>query len=188
MRSIPQAVDRHATGRLLTALVVILIMAMVSVHVLDTPWSLVRLKHMTGGVSILDAQFHYSAQAATDVLTALGPRGRAFYLWRVLAALDVVLPLLFASVLTVAMAISFRGFVDEESPWRLAQLLPVAALLLDYTENGLIAKLLLDFPVEHAALAAAAGWTTTVKHLAYATSVVICLSAVAARRVSQRVG
>ena len=180
-----QVVERHATGRLLALLIFILLVAMVSVHVLDTPWSLVHLKRMTGGVSILDAQFHYSARGAHELLTALGPDGRAFYLWRILASLDVLLPALFATVLSVAMAVGFRGLVDERSPWRLVQWLPLTAMLLDYVENALIAKLLVDFPVEHHALAAAAGWTTTAKQLAYVTCVVVCLTAAAARYRSQ---
>jgi hypothetical protein len=141
---------------------------------------------MTGGVSILDAQFHYSAQGARDLLTALGPDGRAFYLWRVLAALDVLLPALFATVLTVAMAVSFRGLVDERSAWRIAQWLPLTAMMLDYTENALIAKLLLGFPAEHNALAAAAGWATTAKQLAYLTCVAVCATAAAGRLANRR--
>lgn len=182
-----RAVERRATGRLLLVLVLILVVVMVSVQALDVPWSLVHLKRMTGGVSVLDMQFHYTAQGARDLLTALGPDGRSFYLWRMLAALDVVLPALFATVLSVGMAVAFRGPVDERSPWRLAQWLPLTAMLLDYIENGLIAKLLLDFPAEHPALAAAAGWTTTAKQVAYLTSVGICLTA-AAVRVSRRAG
>ena len=176
-----QAVERCATGRLLVVLALILAVVMMSVQAFDAPWSLVRLKHMTGGVSILDMQFHYSAQGAQDLLTALGPDGRSFYLWRILAALDVVLPALFAAVLTVAMAVSFRGSVDERSPWRLVQWLPLIAALLDYVENVLIATLLVDFPTAHPAVAAAAGWTTTAKQLAYVTSVVVCLTAAAVR-------
>jgi hypothetical protein len=176
-----QMVDRYATGRLLIVLLLIFAVVMVSVQALDVPWSLVHLERMTGGVSILDMQFHYTAQGARDLLTALGPEGRAFYLRRILAELDVVLPALFAVVLSVAMAVSFRGLVGERSAWRLAQWLPLAAALLDYSENVLIAKLILDFPVEHSALAAAAGWTTTAKHLAYVASVAVCLTAAAVR-------
>ena len=180
-----QAVERCATGRLLGVLALILAVVMMSVQAFDAPWSLVRLKHMTGGVSILDMQFHYSAQGAQDLLTALGPDGRSFYLWRILAALDVVLPALFAAVLTVAMAVSFRGSVDERSPWRLVQWLPLIAALLDYVENVLIATLLVDFPTAHPVIARPRpGWTTTAKQLAYVTSVVVCLTAAAA--VSQR--
>jgi hypothetical protein len=174
-------VDRYATARLLVVLLLIFAVVMVSVQALDVPWSLVHLERMTGGVSILDMQFHYSAQGARDLLTALGPDGRSFYLRRILAELDVMLPALFAVVLSVATAVSFRGLVDERSGWRLAQWLPIAAMLLDYAENVLIAKLIFDFPVEHPAVAAAAGWTTTAKQLAYVTSVAVCLGAAAVR-------
>ena len=182
-----QMVERRATGRMLVALVLILAVVMVSVQALDVPWSLVRLKHMTGGVSILDMQFHYSARGARDVLTALGPEGRDFYLWRILAALDVLLPALFATVLTAAMAVSFRGVVEQRSAWRFAQWLPLAAMLLDYIENAFIAKLLLDFPREHATLAAVAGWTTTAKQFAYLACVLVCVAAGVAR-ISRRSG
>lgn len=181
MKPIRHALDRYATSRSLVALIVLLTFAMVSVHILDTPWSLVRLKHMTGGVSILDAQLHYSADGARNLLTALGAHGRTFYLWRVLAALDVLLPALFATVLTVAMAVGFRGLVGERSAWRFAQWLPLGAMLLDYAENGLIATLLLDFPVEHRIVAAAAGWMTTAKQLGYMACVIVCLAAVVVR-------
>jgi hypothetical protein len=151
------------------------------VHQVDMPWSLVHLKQMTGGVSILDERVHYSAQEAQDQLAALGSKGRDFYLRRILAELDLVLPVIFALVLTVAMATAFRGLVAEGSRWRFLQWLPVAAMVLDFTENALIAALLLDYPTTHPALAALAGWTTTAKLLAYLASVVTCLVAGAAR-------
>src|SRR4051812_42339413 len=94
------ALERHATTRRLVALLVILAAVMVTVQAIDVPWSLVHLKLMTGGVSILDMQPHYSAHGAYDLLTALGPAGRDFYLWRMIAATDLLLPALFACVLS----------------------------------------------------------------------------------------
>lgn len=181
MRRFQRFIERHASARRLVVLVALLAMAMLSVHVIDTPWSLVRLRSMTGGLGILDMELHYSGRHAYDLLTALGPGGRSFYLWRMLAALDVVLPVLFAAVLSVGMAVGFRGLIGEQSRIRRLQVLPLIALAADYSENVLIAFLLLRFPVEHSRIAALAGWVTTTKQLAYAASIIVCIAAGAAR-------
>lgn len=181
MKQLPQFMERLTSRSRLIALFAFVVVALVSVHVVNTPWSLVRLRSISGGPVILDMEFHYNAQHAQELLTAIGPAGRSFYLWRMLGALDIVLPAIFAAFLLVAMSMAFRGVVAKESPLRALQWLPLAALALDYTENVLIASLLLTFPVHHPLVAAIAGWTTSAKTIAYATNVVVCLCALVMR-------
>jgi hypothetical protein len=94
-------IRRLAHPRILVALVAAVVLAMLTIHVFATPWSLVRLRALTGGLSILDMEPHYSGAAAYQRLADLGAVGRAFYLRRILLGLDIVLPPLMALMLSV---------------------------------------------------------------------------------------
>ena len=169
-------VRRLARPPILLGLVITLVLAMLSIHVVDTPWSLVRFRHVTGGLSILDQEMHYSGAQAYHRLAALGETGRHFYLWRLLAGLDVVIPLLIALTLSVAilLLLSGRGVSsDTQDRWAL---LPWLGAALDYGENVAIGVLLLAFPSPHQVLAGIAGWITTAKLTAYAASVLVVVA------------
>lgn len=169
---------RFATPRAFVALLVALALAMVSIHILPTPWSLVRLRAITGGVSILDMEAHYTPAQAYARLLALREAGRSFYLWRVLTGLDVVLPFLMALTLSAGIQL-LVGVRSGGGRW---VLLPWYAAAADYLENLLIGFLLVQFPVEHPGVALVAGWVTTLKLLLYAMST-MTLAGLAARRI-----
>ena len=171
---------RFATPRAFVVLLVALALAMVSIHVLPTPWSLVRLRAITGGVSILDMEAHYTAAQAHARLLALGEAGRSFYLWRVLGGLDVVLPFLMALTLSTGIQLLVGGRGVSER-W---VLLPWYGAAADYLENLVIGFLLITFPTEHPSVALVAGWITTLKLLLYAMST-FALIGFGARRIWQ---
>jgi hypothetical protein len=180
MRSLLSFVRRFATPRAFAVLLVALALAMVSIHLVPTPWSLVRLRATTGGVSILDMEAHYTPSEAYARLTALGEAGRRFYLWRVLAGLDVVLPFLMALTLSAGIQLLVGGRGGSER-W---VLLPWYGAAADYLENLVIGSLLITFPTEHPFVAFVAGWITTLKLLLYASST-FALIGFGARRVWQ---
>ena len=176
MNGIQLVVRRLARPPILVGLVVTLMLAMVSIHVVDTPWSLVRLRHLTGGLTILDQELHYSSAQAYQRLVSLGEAGRHYYFWRILAGLDVVMPLLMALTVSVAIRVLLsarREPTDAHERW---VLLPWAGAALDYAENVAIGVLLLAFPSRHPVVAAIAGWITTAKLSAYIASVFVVVA------------
>jgi hypothetical protein len=164
-----------ARWRRLALLVCLLALAMVSIHVAPTPWSLVRLRAVTNGVSILDMEAHYSGADAYRRLVALGETGRRFYLWRILGGLDVVLPVLMALTLSVAIRTALGAGVaggDRRERW---VWIPWMGAAFDYLENVLIAFLLLSFPTSHDNVGAVAGWVTSAKLVAYVVSMIVAV-------------
>jgi len=172
LRRLEAFIDRIASVRVLIVCSVLLAAVLVSVQVLDLPWSLPRLKQISGGTGILDMKFHYSALEAYRTLNALGAEGRRFYLVRILGGIDVLLPLLMAFLLSVAITLVMRRSYRRV---RWLKLVPFAATLIDYLENTVIAVLLLTYPERHLSLAAAAGWITTTKFVVYWCSCLIVI-------------
>jgi hypothetical protein len=144
----------------------LLIISMLSIHVLDVPWSLVRLDRIAGGIGILDMQFHYSGKDAYNLLNALGSQGREFYIFKMLCFADIFLPLIMAFFLFIAINLSLRKSVGERTA-DILTMLPLGAMLFDYVENALIAVLLLTFPEKHILLASISGYVTTIKFILY---------------------
>jgi len=88
----------------------------------------------------------YDFADATAFIAALGPDGRALYLWRQLP-LDTLYPGLFALVCAGAIHWFSRPLRDPLRRW-LRAVAPLAylAALADYLENILIARMLVSFP------------------------------------------
>ena len=98
------------------------------------------LLKITGGANILDFEFGYGSERAYEILTALGTEGRAFYLTR-LVPLDFPFP--FSYMLFFSGWIAFLSNRTAASKLsKLFLLMPVLAMLSDWTENiGVIAML-----------------------------------------------
>lgn len=175
-------IRRLARPRILAALVGAVVLAMLTIHVFATPWSLVRLRALTGGVSILDMEPHYSGSAAYQRLVDLGALGRAFYLHRIFLGLDIVLPPLMALMLSVGIRVALGPRVRAGDPSERLTLIPWVAVALDYTENILIGLMLVSFPARHPYIGALAGWVTTAKQIAYISALPVILGAVWSRR------
>lgn len=163
---------RLARPRILGALVLLVVLAMLTIHVFPTPWSLVRLRALTSGVNILDMEPHYSGDAAYQRLVDLGAIGRDFYLRRILLGLDVVLPPLMGLLLAVGTRVALGPRVAAGDRREQLTLIPWVAVGLDYTENILIGFMLVTFPARHPYIGALAGWVTTAKQLGYLSGLV----------------
>lgn len=85
----------------------------------------------------LDEQFHYTPESARTFLATIGDEGRTLYV-RTLLSLDLVFPVLFATLLAIPLARLY--------PRAGAQLLwlPVGIVLADWGENGLLASIASD--------------------------------------------
>jgi len=80
-----------------------------------------------------------------DLLGALGPEGRNYYLTRQLL-LDTFYPFLFAWSYATLFLYLLRKVGMAGSRWRIIALLPLIAAVSDYIENGFIAAFLRSYP------------------------------------------
>ncbi len=144
------------------------------------PLASARLSILSGGVGPLDSRFGYTSAQAYAALTAYGPAGREFDL-RSEVTLDLVYPVIYSLFFSLATLY----FLQRAAPGRVAlarlALLPFAALVADYLENAGLILLLVTFPTQLPALAAATGLLTTAKWILQGASLVLLgLSAVGA--------
>jgi hypothetical protein len=104
------------------------------------------LLRITGGANILDFEFGFSYDKALDMLTALGPDGRAFYLTRLLPK-DFPFPVSYMLFFTSILALLLKHTAAAaNASLRYALLIPVAAMLSDWIENVGIIAMLIGFP------------------------------------------
>ena len=98
------------------------------------------LLRITGGANILDFEFGYTHEEATNMLTALGAEERAFYLTRIVP-LDYPFPFTYMLFYAGFISLLIKHTKQKE---QLGYLLfvPVLAMLCDWMENiGIIAML-----------------------------------------------
>lgn len=131
--------------------------------------------------SMLDTRLSYSPAKAYQALEAYGPAGRAQYV-RTTALLDFLFPVVYGLLLSLlaarGLACAFPG--APRVGW--LALLPFAALLFDWLENGCILALLLSYPRQLDGLAGAAGAFTLLKWISFALAVLIAAGSLLAAR------
>jgi|GEM_PF-2818608 len=133
------------------------------------PWKLPTFMDVTHGLTILDMRFHYTAAEAYAAIEAYGPDGRTLYM-HILWPLDVIIPLVAASMFAMAITLGWRS-AAQSRPWlRYLGLLGVCAGLVDYCENIAITTLLVSYPAHLDGVATCAGYLTSTKHVLYASS------------------
>ena len=160
----------------LGGLALVVLPMVLALNLLDLPYSVPRIRHISGGADILDVKLFYTADQAYALLAAYGPTGRHVYLWG-LATVDMVLPLLYSVLLAVALTLALRPILRPSSPLRLLNLLPLLAGLCDYLENAAILTLLAHYPQRLDGLAGAAGFLTLGKQVFAFSSIVLTLLA-----------
>lgn len=173
---IPVRLARHARLPVLivlTALVVLFYLALFPGMIAASP-----ALQQTG---MLDTRLSYSPAEAYQALEAYGPTGRAQYV-RTTALLDFVFPVIYGLLLGLLAARGLaRAFPGKPRMGWLA-LLPLAALLFDWLENGSVLALLLTYPQRLDGLAAAAGVFTLLKWITFVLSVLIAAGSLLAAR------
>lgn len=130
---------------------------------------------------LLDMRISYTPAHAYQALEAYGPAGRAQYV-RTTALLDFAFPVVYALLLGLVTARGLaRAFPGTQRIHWLV-LLPCAALIFDWLENGSILALLFSYPQQLKGLAAAAGGFTLLKWISFALSVLIAAGSLLAAR------
>lgn len=116
------------------------------------------------GVSTPDMSFVYSAEDLFGWAEAYGAEGREAYV-RARWSFDLVWPVVYGFFLVTAISWVGRRAYRAESRANLMNLLPVAAVLLDYTENVLASVVVLRYPNESLVAATLASPVTIAKWL-----------------------
>ncbi len=102
------------------------------------------LLKVTGGASILDFEFGFDINKATEMLTALGDDGRNFYQSKILP-LDILFPLTYMFFYLTWMAFFLKN-LSAPKIFNYLLLLPFLAMIADWLENVGIWILLQSYP------------------------------------------
>jgi hypothetical protein len=130
----------------------------------DVPFGLSRIKPYAQGTNILDVELFYTSEQAYQRLALFGAQGRAVY-FNILMG-DLIYPALLDSLLSVSITLLFRRLNFSGAYWKYLGLLPLANMVLDYTEDALLLSLLRNYPDHLPLAAAAAGVVTLAKNIA----------------------
>ena len=134
---------------------------------------------VSGGQTMLDTRFSYSASEAQATLAVMGEEGRWRYLVTELSA-DLLYPVIACLLLGALIAAAWRRARGESWNRRLARL-PLVYLLADYSENAGVTAMLVNYPAQMASAAQMTALFTTVKWALVAACVLVVAGALLAR-------
>ncbi len=164
-----------SSGRVaLLALVVFVLFGAVAL-----PAQAARAAAYSGEVGAPDTSFFYTARELYDWAEAYGPEGRAAYV-RARFTFDALFPLVYTFFLVTALSWLLPRAFGPGSGWVRGNLLPLAAMVFDFLENGAAALVMARYPTLSPGLDALAGPLTTVKWLLVGASFVLLVVALVA--------
>jgi hypothetical protein len=156
-----------------------------SENLLTFPLSVPYFRRVTGRAH-LDMCAFCSADQVYAHLQAFGTLGRRLQLL-LFATVDIVIPTLSGLFGALALALLTRSRRPVRPGFRWLVLVPVAAALLDFAENALIALLTGRYPERMETVAALSGLVTGMKTIAYLlTAVLLVVLALLPRPSSER--
>ena len=126
-----------------------------------------------------DMSFIYSADDIYGWAEEYGADGREAYV-RVRWSFDLAWPIVYGFFLVTAISWVGRRAYRTESWANLLNLVPIAAVLLDYTENALTSIVMLRYPAETTVAAALASPVTALKWLCVGGSFIALIAGVLA--------
>ena len=118
----------------------------------------------SGDIGSPDLSLFYSAEKLFKMAEVYGPDGRQAYV-RARFSFDLVFPLVYAFFLVVWISWLLNKNLKKESSWRLLNLLPLAAMTLDFLENISAAWVIGSYPARYSFIALLAGIFTPLKWL-----------------------
>jgi len=130
-----------ATGRvvLLATVVFILFTALV------LPRQAVEAELASSGAGSPDTSFWYTPTELYQMAETYGLAGRQAYV-KARWTFDLVWPLVYTAFLSLTISWVYRRAFAAESCWQLANLVPVAGMLLDYLENSATSLVMARYP------------------------------------------
>lgn len=98
------------------------------------------------GMGSPDTSFIYSGKSLYRMAEAYGEEGRAQYLharW----TFDLAFPLTYTFFLTTSISWLFQKNITPSSVWRMANLLPLVAMAVDFLENTMTSLVFSQYPL-----------------------------------------
>ena len=99
----------------------------------------------SGGLGSPDTSLPYSSQDLNAMAEAYGEAGREAYI-RARFTFDLAFPLVYTFFFITSTSWLLGRTLPPASPWRLLNLLPLAAMLLDFLENTATTVVMARFP------------------------------------------
>lgn len=138
------------------------------------PQQAMESRAATGSAESPDTALFYRPADLYRIAEDYGPAGRAAYV-RARWTFDVVWPLAYTAFLVSALSLVFGRAAGAGSPWRLANLAPVAGMVFDYLENSATSLVIGRFPQRTPVVDALAPLFTALKWLFVNGSFVLLL-------------
>ncbi|SMC17440.1 hypothetical protein SAMN02745134_00328 [Clostridium acidisoli DSM 12555] len=133
----------------------------------------VKLKEISNGIQPLDMRFSYNPGEAYDVIKALGPAGRYFYIkWLIMDFVVSLSTMLLHSVLITY----FIGKLSISGKMLKVNLLPYIRGAFDYIENCLLLIMLFNYPKVFIVIASIADLMTIMKWILFSISLVVIIT------------
>jgi hypothetical protein len=175
---------RLSTPRVFAILLIAEVALLACENMLDFPLSVPFMRRATGQ-PYLDMCAFCSAAQVHGRLVDFGPLGRHLQLL-LMATVDVAIPVLSFVFASVGLTVLLRG---RGGRWRgFVRVLPLVAMILDFSENALIVTLVTAFPARLDRLETLTGIVTGLKFCAYlAVAVALSSSAIARSRPANEV-
>ena len=123
-----------------------------------------RAAAYSGSSGTPDTSLFYSTAALYGMAAAYGAEGRQAYI-QARFTFDLAFPLVYGAFLATALSYLLGHALDEDSPWRRLNLLPLAAMLFDYLENICATRVMAAYPTPQPVAAALAVLFTPLKWL-----------------------
>jgi len=165
---------RIATGRvtLLATVIFVLFTALV------LPGQATEAEIASGGAGSPDTSFWYTPTELYQMAEAYGPEGRQAYV-RARWTFDLIWPIVYTAFLSLAIGWLYRRAFAASSRWQLANLVPIAGMLLDYLENSATSLVMARYPALTPGIAHLAPLFTLTKWVLVSASFVLLLAGIA---------
>jgi hypothetical protein len=137
--------------------------------VLVLPSQSLQAETYSGTTGSPDMSLFYSQETLLQMAETYGEAGRQAYV-HARFTFDLVFPLVYAFFLTACISWLLNRSLAKGSPWRMLNLLPLGAMLLDFLENICAARVMASYPAPSPLAAAAAVIFTPVKWLLVGSS------------------
>lgn len=106
--------------------------------VTSAPWSLAKLNLLSHGAGLPDTRFWYGFDQLSSLYQAWGPEGKLTY-WTVIWPSDTLFLLTYGLFLFAAILYLLKRARPQGLWWFALPLVPVAAAIADFLENGFVA-------------------------------------------------
>ncbi|MFN2501007.1 MAG: hypothetical protein ABR530_03225 [Pyrinomonadaceae bacterium] len=146
-----------------------------AVHFLDFPGSVPRFRELSGGGVLFDLTPSFDIDEVYQRLNDYGPQGRESYKFRN-QTVDIILPLGLLPFLFLLMLTAVRSMQLNGWPAVLFLAIPVAYVIFDLLENGVVLGLLNTYPHRMDGAAQILPYITTVKRAASLLALIIPLT------------